>query len=98
MHALAWIALPLIFLSTALLVTGGWSEEGMIRGRVRWVGLAVFVLTFALIGTLGFAQRSLCDLLGGQWIGENQACQNEWGGNGNNDPSNGGFLFGDPTG
>jgi hypothetical protein len=88
MHLLKYLAPLFGVLSFVMLATGS-VNDGRVR-RLWHAGAAVsliatIVISFGLIN----AQRQICSTLGGQWIAEGQACRNEWGGNGNNDPGNG---------
>lgn len=59
--------------------------------------LVCAVLPIVVIGLLWFAQREVCSALGGGWIPSEASCKNEWGGNGNNDPSNTKYPLPDPV-
>ena len=84
MHVLLSIALLCGFLG----IVGALASFALPPSRVR-VGLAVaaslFVVCVTIIGGLAFAQRPICEALGGGWHGPESACRNEWGGNGDND-------------
>lgn len=93
MHVLAWIALIGSLVGLSLMVKARGPSTRRARRIARVAGVASFVASLALIATLAFAQEPLCSILGGRWIPDTDSCQNEWGGNGNNDVSNGGFPF-----
>jgi hypothetical protein len=56
------------------------------------IAIVLAAIAIVLIGSLAFAQRQVCTTLGGQWVSENQACRNEWGGNESNNQT---FTWGD---
>jgi hypothetical protein len=63
------------------------------RDRARAISLrragASGLVALAIVGALSFAQRPICDALGGSWVPEREACRGEWGGNGYNDSGEG---------
>jgi hypothetical protein len=94
MHALA-LSTILLFLAAAVFSIGAFADEDTVRHRGRWRVLAAgsLIVGISMWLLVANAQRPLCDALGGRWIHENEACRNEFGGNGNNDPGNPRLLF-----
>jgi hypothetical protein len=85
-HVLAIVAAGLTLLG--LIVLGlGWLAG--IR-RVRIAGAACLGVTATIFALLAFAEPTLCRALGGDVKpdGRHTSCQDEWGGNGNNDSGN----------
>ena len=93
MHVLTWIALTLPFFGIAIVLMAHTGATPWNRRAIAAVQLLPFALSILLIASLAFAQRPICSVLGGRWIADTDSCQNEWGGNENNDVSNGGFPF-----
>ena len=94
MHAMA---LSVVLLTVAVVVfsIGAFAGPDSVRHRGIWRVLAAgsLILGLSMLLLLAYAQRPLCDALGGRWIDESDACRHEWGGNGSNDPSNPTLLF-----
>jgi hypothetical protein len=94
MHAMALLVI-LLTVAAAMLSIGVFGDADRVRHRSTWrvltAGSLILGLTMLLL--LMFAQRPACDALGGRWIETFDACRNELGGNGNNDPSNPALLF-----
>jgi hypothetical protein len=83
-----FIVFGLAFLAFTFLLASRIVEDGW---RRIWVAMACVVVVAALAigGGLVFAQRPVCIALGGSWVPDEDACRNEWGGNGSNDSSEG---------
>jgi hypothetical protein len=71
----------------------GTTADGDREQRVRRVSLGIgwgSCLVFVGIwAALLFAQPTVCDVLGGEWFQNTEACRHEFGGNGSNDPDTG---------
>jgi hypothetical protein len=94
MHAMA-LSTFVLFVAASVLSIWAFAEKESVRHRGRWRALAVgcLIVGISMWLLVANAQRPLCDALGGRWIEESEACRNEWGGNGNNDPSNPRLIF-----
>jgi len=94
MHAMALLAI-LLPVAAAMFSFGAFGDADRVRHRSIWrvltAGSLILGITMLLLVML--AQRPVCDALGGRWIEAFDACRNELGGNGNNDPSNPALLF-----
>jgi len=88
MHLLKYVSIVLAVAALVLLAVALGDEA---RARKRWLvaALTCLVTTVTLVAGLLHAQRPICTTLGGQWIADEHACRDEFGGNGNNDPDNG---------
>ena len=81
----------LLYTAIGLMIVGVVSlgASALTRGRARATWLhragASGLVALAIAGALSFAQRPICDALGGFWVPEREACRGEWGGNGYND-------------
>lgn len=62
------------------------------KRAIRGAFVASVVLPVAIVTLLWTAQREVCLALGGSWNESYEGCRNEWGGNGNNDPSDPGWV------
>lgn len=60
------------------------SSEAGTRAAIALAATAVLIVV-----SLAVAQPQVCTTLGGEWVPDGQACRNEGGGNGNNDPMGG---------
>ena len=88
MHLLKYLSVTLAIATFVLLAVG--SGEATARRKTWFAAAAVcLVTTVSLVAGLLHAQRPICTTLGGEWIAEEHACRDEFGGNGNNDPDNG---------
>jgi hypothetical protein len=89
-HILSYIGAGCVLVSIALLALAVAAGHGSDRRR-RLLGTSgkSMLLAIVILGSLVVAQRPVCHVLGGDWVGERQACRNEWGGNGSNDSSEG---------
>jgi hypothetical protein len=96
-HLLAWLALLLAIvaaIATAVGVDGSlkaraWPGRARRTPLTRWmVAAGAAVLSLSIAASLFLSQRAVCDALGGRWIDSEDACRDEFGGNGNNDPGN----------
>jgi hypothetical protein len=94
MHAMA-LLLILLTVAAATLSIGVFGDADRVRHRSIWRVLTAgsLILCLAMLLLLMVAQRPVCDALGGRWIESFDACRDEFGGNGNNDPSNPALLF-----
>jgi hypothetical protein len=82
-HLLKYLAMGLAFLSLVMLALGSFTDGNARRAWSAGAALCVVATILMFAGLVG-AQRQICSTLGGEWIAENEACRNEWGGNGNN--------------
>ena len=84
-----------LFVASALFSIGAFADADDVRHRAAWRVLAAgsFLVSISLCLLVNAAQRATCDVLGGRWIAETEACRDEWGGNGNNDPGNPTFII-----
>ena len=89
MYNLMWLACLCGFLG----IIAGLASLALHSQRARRIGMvsaaSLIVVCLAIVGGLAFAQRPICEALGGGWHGPESSCRNEWGGNGDNDSSNG---------
>ena len=90
MYILSFIGAGSALASIVLLALAMMAAHGSDRRR-RLMGTSgtSMLLAIVILGSLVVAQRPVCYVLGGDWVGERQACRGEWGGNGNNDSSEG---------
>ena len=93
MHAMALLAIVLV-IAAALFSIGAFADADGVRHQAAWRVLAAgsLIVSISMWLLITYAQRPACDVLGGRWIAETEACRNEWGGNGNNDPNNSIFV------
>ncbi len=97
MHLLVWLALLLALVAAAATAVGfdgslkarAWPGRTLQTRRTTWmVAVGAAVLSLSIAASLFLSQRAVCDSLGGHWIASKDACRDEFGGNGNNDPGN----------
>jgi hypothetical protein len=94
MHAMALSAI-LLTIAAAVFSIGAFADPDVVRHRGVWRALAAgsLIVGISMWLMVSYAQRPTCVALGGRWIDESEACRNEWGGNGDNDPSNPTFVI-----
>jgi hypothetical protein len=92
MHLLLLVSIGLVVASVVALAIG-YAADGDREGRLRRVclslGWASWIVIAGIWASLIYAQPAMCDVLGGDWYAEPEACRHEVGGNGNNNPGNG---------
>jgi hypothetical protein len=88
MHLLKYLAIVLGLVAAVMLVVGFVGHGGVRRTSFASSALG-FAAAVAIVAGLTYTPRPVCTALAGQWIAEEDACRDEFGGNGNNDPDNG---------
>jgi hypothetical protein len=93
-HLLAWLALILAVVAAVATAVGldsrlktrAWPGRPL---RTRWtawiLAVGAALLSLSIGASLLLSQHAVCDALGGRWIAPEDACRDEFGGNGNND-------------
>ncbi len=87
MHLLA-LGVPILLMGGLGFAVGASATDVRRRGLWRALTATTLTLAVAIFVMLVAAECPLCQALGGSWKPEPQTCIDEWGGNGNNDPSN----------
>jgi hypothetical protein len=88
MHLLLAVGLAAVVIGAVLLVVAWTLGSRKPRARRRFAigGASAVVLSISIFLALALAETSVCTTLGGRH--NDDGCQDEWGGNGDNDESN----------
>jgi Na+-driven multidrug efflux pump len=88
-HVLSVVALGSLFVGLILLCVAVGAGYGAARTITAVSSLCLMAVGVLIVLGLIHAQQPICHALGGGWYPESASCRDEWGGNGNNDASNG---------